>query len=242
MNLPQSISYNQSQIHNFQAKNAEETFLGPVNLLGTVLTESFANNTASLKNEIEYFKALQYIKYRLSLSIEQNNKILHWNLLYVRLRNRLTVSNRGLVHECYKRSVVMHDSTREYDDYISEGYSALMHAVDTFDPWMGFRFSTFGYTCISRAMRKSSQKKIRSHVDVYDVDPTMDENDEDTGYYLERVASAMFLLTEQERQILHDRFHTNKTLSDIGLEHNRSKERIRQIESAALKKLRNIIG
>ena len=131
MHLPKIVLYNEEQLENFKNKNAHEMFLGNIGL--TNISESFSNDQSKLDNEILHFRALHYIKYRLVTSIQQNKDILFWNNSYTRLRNRLTVSNKGLVYSCYKKSNIIHDATRGYDDYISMGYDALIRAVDTFN-------------------------------------------------------------------------------------------------------------
>jgi RNA polymerase primary sigma factor len=62
---------------------------------------------------------------------------------------------------------------------------------------------------------------------------------------LERVRSALVSLTEREQRILALRFgmdgHAPRTLTEIGREFNLTRERIRQIEGNALKKLRRAL-
>ena len=239
MHLPKIVLYNKEQLNNFKNEDSHATFLDNIGL--TSISESFSNDQSKLDNEILYFRALHYIKYRLELSIQQNKEILFWNKSYTRLRNRLTVSNKGLVYSCYKKSNIIHDATRGYDDYISMGYDALIRAVDTFDPWQTCRFSTFACTCIIRSMKKASQKRNRGYIDVYNLDPTTKEEDCDSEYYIEKMLSSVNNLTEQEKDILYSRFYLGDRLSDLGEKYNRTKERIRQIEKSALEKLHKMI-
>jgi RNA polymerase primary sigma factor len=60
-----------------------------------------------------------------------------------------------------------------------------------------------------------------------------------------RIAGALHLLTERERKIVSERFGLDgvepKTLEDVGLELGITRERVRQVQNAALAKLRGAI-
>lgn len=55
----------------------------------------------------------------------------------------------------------------------------------------------------------------------------------------EAVDDAMETLTEREREIINAHFFSTKTLDDIAADHGVTRERVRQVEAKALRKLRH---
>ena len=158
--------------------------------------------------------------------------------------------NLGLVYATIKR---FGTSGLEQDDLRSEAYVALVRAVEGFNPWLGYRFSTYAWSAISRSLihvaRRTHQHRIRFPVEL---DETRDEPDRvDDGHelYADRLNLALdenlAELTERESMVLGRRFPTDGgpglTLVEIGKDIGLSKERVRQIQKSALTKLREVL-
>lgn len=175
-----------------------------------------------------------------------------WMERYHLIRERLIEANLGLVYDLIGRSRF---GNLDRDEMCSEGMMALLRAVDTFDPWRGFRFSTYACNAILRAFSRSALRDSkRRGVMAVSFDPTFEKSDfsetrrdEDRGLYRERLRRIMDSndaeLTPVERSVLARRFPADDeaprgTLDDIGRDMNVSKERVRQIQLSALNKLR----
>ena len=73
-------------------------------------------------------------------------------------RTRFIEANLRLVFKIalhYKRA----RGTLEYDDLVQEGRIGLIHAVDTFEPEQGCKFSTYAVRLIHQAIMKALNEK-----------------------------------------------------------------------------------
>lgn len=141
-------------------------------------------------------------------------------------------------------------------DYISEGNEALMRAVNGFDYSRGFRFSTYATWAVRRSLHRLVGKKHRDNKRFVATEGTLfnhmensaDPEVEQLRRYNEAKDATNRLLREldsRSREVLMLRYglgrrKTPATLQEIGEQFGVSKERIRQIEIAALGKLTRI--
>jgi len=174
--------------------------------------------------------------------------------LHKRIENHLFQANIGLVYEMRRRSRV---SRSDDDGLNSEGLWALYQTIRGFDPWRGYRFSTYACTSIIRAFllvtRAESRRKERALVAMERsrLRATPDEGGRlDEELLLDRVDRAVAGpeadLTPTERFVIERRFLQRsdvrrETLEAIGKLIKVSKERVRQIELAGLAKLRTTL-
>mgnify|MGYP001561292387 FL=1 len=169
--------------------------------------------------------------------------------IYARIRNELTERNLGLVYDKRHRFARVLDEA----EAISEGCLALWRSVVGFDPWRGFRFSTYACSFIFRvfqmivrhdARRLNLVNRLGGRLvsEQYEV-PQIDT---DKQLLIERIQLVLTKnsakLTDKERYIiarrfLHDPNEQPETLESIGKAFGVSKERIRQRELKALEKL-----
>ncbi|NLX20052.1 MAG: sigma-70 family RNA polymerase sigma factor [Phycisphaerae bacterium] len=171
----------------------------------------------------------------------------HWH----RVREAVVQLNLGLVYRMldHFRSPDLDD-----DDLLSEGMLGLARAVDRFNPWRGFRFSTYACNCIARSCMRRGRRELRyrSLFPVY-YDPALDSPAETTSsevdLRLERLRHVLRInssdLTELESRVLLGRFpqgnNDRLTFKQIGRSVGLSKERVRQIQNTALAKLRETL-
>ena len=171
----------------------------------------------------------------------------HWNTI----REYLVEKNLGLVYSMISRFA---SSNIDEDDLLSDAMFGLTRAVDRFDPWRGFRFSTYACNVIARAlMRRGRQETNYRRLFPVQHDVTFERPthtpDTQTELYVERLHRALNEnlgeLTDLESKILAQRFPVDResrlTFKEIGDAIGLSKERVRQIQNIALSKLRDVL-
>ena len=171
--------------------------------------------------------------------------------LHRRIQDELVNRNMGLIYEMRRRTRV---AGIDVDDLMSEGLWTLYRAVMSFDPWRGFRFSTYACTSILRGFLLLSHRRQRNLEQVnrlgeglLSLRTMMADRDWETQLKLDRLQ--VLLLDNRaglspmerfiiERRLLHDSGVKPETLKFIGEMFDLSKERIRQIQVSAIDKLR----
>ena len=173
-----------------------------------------------------------------------------WTSRWVTLREYLVERNLGLAYSTIAR---FRSPEVDDDDLRSDALFALVRAVDKFNPRKGFRFSTYACIAIERAL-VNRRRRAGTHRRLFPVthDVTFEQAERiDSGadLYIERLHRALDQnlgeLTAWESRILAQRFppesRTRLTLKEIGDATGLSKERIRQIQNNALRKLREVL-
>jgi len=140
------------------------------------------------------------------------------------------------------------------DDRLSEAMYGLARAVERFNPWRGYRFSTYACNAIFRSLvrRGKRHRQYRALFPVqHDVrlERPSELPDSQAALYAERLSRAMSAnlarLTELEATIIAERFPRDRedrlTLQKIADGLGLCKERVRQIQDLALRKLRVIL-
>ena len=178
-----------------------------------------------------------------------------WVQRYNQIRTRIIEANLGLVYDLIGRSRF---ESLDRDEMTSEGMMALLRAADTFDPWRGYRFSTYACNAILRAFSRAAlqdSKRRSKIVGPYEVDFEKSDSAETSRsdqrtLFAERLRRILHLdnaeLTDVEKTVLARRFpfeddRQRQTLEDIGKQMRVSKERVRQIQLTAIAKLRKAV-
>ncbi len=174
---------------------------------------------------------------------ERQNWVAHWQTL----RSHIVERNLGLAHSMLGRFKA---SRADHDDLLSEAMFALVRAVDRYNPWRGYRFSTYACNVIIRALMRRCRHQLLYQRRFPLLDAECSDQPEksaaDTEVYLERLRRAVRCnagkLTDVEAKVLARRFPANAsspmTFREISRVVGLSRERIRQIEGVALSKLR----
>ncbi len=211
------------------------------------------------------FRQLHYAGYRLSKTYQSADRRMTksrerdystWTQRYHLIRTRVVEANQGLVYDLIGRSRF---STLDREEMTSEGMMALLRAADTFNPWKGYRFSTYACNAIIRAFARAAMtdSKRRDKVaGAYDEefeksDHAETRRSDERALYVERLQRILRHddadLSDIEKTVLSKRFPKESgrkrlTLEDIGRRLSISKERVRQIQLSAISKLREAIS
>jgi RNA polymerase sigma factor (sigma-70 family) len=206
-------------------------------------------------NEQELFVAMHTCAYRAGRRA-RNQTILEgerqlWTHWWQVIRSYIVERNLGLVYSMISRFT---SSNVDEDDLLSDALFGLTRAVDRFDPWRGFKFSTYACNVIARAlMRRGRQETNYRRVFPVQHDVSFERPSEapdaNMELYVERLHRALNEnlgeLTDLESSILAQRFPTDRgqrlTFKEIGDSIGLSKERVRQIQNIALAKLRDVL-
>jgi len=201
-------------------------------------------------DEHELFVALHACAYRIAQEGTPEAERTEWVGRRQRIRSHIVEQNLGLVYSTATRFRSPHV---DYDDLRGEGLMALVRAVDWYDPWRGARFSTYACHAIIRAMirhAKQARKHLAYHALQDDaVTETTAPAESWTDSYVARLRRALAdnlgELTPRESDILGQRFpgdeRAKRTLEEVGDRCGLSKERVRQIQKRALRKLRDVL-
>ena len=249
--MPKKIrNFHPDVVEKFRQPKAASFFLVPLGIsLKDPIPEEFSTNIKTLgrTEETQFFEALLFVKYWMD-RIDDESRKNKLSQVYVAIRNRIICANIGLIHECMRLKSYITDR----DDMMSAGHIALMDAVEKFDPYRGFRFSTYAMTCIFRRISKDNRRKHISLIeDMGTLNPEYKDNnceDKDAHAFLANMLrESMKILPEEDIQILTLRYNLGDvldkrmTLEQVSEIRGKSKERIRQIQERALTRLKEYL-
>ena len=218
----------------------------------------------TVKEENLLFRQLHFSAYKLSEVYQASDKRLtdnrrqtysRWTQRYHLVRARIIEANQGLVFDLIGRSRF---TSLDREEMTSEGMMALLRAADSFNPWKGYRFSTYACNAIIRSFSRAAMqdskrrdKEIANYDEDFDrADNTEARRSDQRGLYIERLSRILNTerveLTDIEKTVLSKRFPKEEgrdrlTLEAIGRKLQISKERVRQIQISAIDKLRDAL-
>jgi len=219
----------------------------------------------SQEEENALFLQLNYCRYRMCVVRRRILRQKPWNqsdidellLLNERqldARSKLVTANMGLVLAMAQRSEY---PGVEFTDLISEGSMALLRATEKFNCARGIKFSTYACWAIFKAFSRAAKQSYR-YRNRYpaQLDMTLEKSDylevkrvENHNDWVDEVRTIvdnnLADLSDIEMSVVEMRFALDKqvqplTLKEVGERLGLTKERIRQIQNKALKKLRGV--
>jgi RNA polymerase sigma factor (sigma-70 family) len=169
------------------------------------------------------------------------------------VKDLLIKANLRLVVSVAKKHLYKSDNIWEL---ISDGNLSLMRAVEKFDFGRGNKFSTYATWAIMKNFARSipeertrRERYVTGHEDLFEVAPDnrSDEHEAEASAEMaaHQVNRLLQYLQPRERDIIRmraglDDHAKNMTLEEIGHELGITKERVRQLNVRAMKKLREI--
>lgn len=218
--------------------------------------------------EVHLFRKMNYLKYKASKLREKLERGLksrkrpdrglmaEIERLYdeaVKTKNEIISANLRLVVSIAKRHV---GPAENFFELVSDGNMSLIRAVEKFDYSRGNKFSTYASWAIMKNFARTIPDEHRyrdrfrtSQSELFNI--TEDERSDQVeleSAQMQRetqVRNILQRLDERERQIIVRRFGLDNsdeplTLKKVGAELGVTKERVRQLESRALTKLRKL--
>ena len=215
------------------------------------------------EEEQRFFRRFNFLKHCMAVKREQLkvagaratiiNEIEDLYRRAVNIKQRMISANLRLVVSIAKRHT---KSAMDFNTLVSDGNLSLMQAVEKFDYARGNRFSTYASWAIMKNYAKSIPEESNildtfrvSSPEMLELIPGLHASDETPKTELmagfrKLLNRVLRTLSEREREVIIARFGlrsdgTRATLEEIGSSFDLSKERIRQIEAKALRKLRS---
>lgn len=215
------------------------------------------------EQEVYYFRKMNFLKFSAARLRDQldvarakprvMDQIERYLDESVDVKNLLIRSNLRLVVSIAKRHIKPNGS---FFEMVSDGNMSLIRAIEKFDFSKGNKFSTYATWAIMKNFARSIPAE-HTHLDRYrtgneelfqaSADGRSDQFEQELINFRQHEAIMRILnqLEERERSIILFRFGLNQgsdpqTLEQLGSRFGVTKERIRQLESRALAKLRKI--
>ncbi len=170
------------------------------------------------------------------------------------VKNQIIRANLRLVVSIAKRHV---GPSNNFFELVSDGNMSLIRAVEKFDFSRGNKFSTYASWAIMKNFARTIPEEnyrrdrfVTGHEEMFEAaaDNRTDEHEYESALKrMQEVIKRMLdRLDERERKILVSRFGlggaSEQTLEQLGRELGITKERVRQIESRTLDKVRKYAG
>ncbi len=223
--------------------------------------------TLSFDQEQHLFKRFNFARMQVTsilrahvgkrLSAAATRRLLAWGHRMLWARSVIVRLNMPLVLAMAKRTRL---SNIDFNELVSEGNMALLRSVEKFDCARGYKFSTYSCRAILKSFSRVAMRASRYRGKFpAEYDPAMERSD-----FVERQRDSLVAdcvdelkeillrnlagLSEVERTVISERFALGepsfmgpacpKTLEQVGQLIGVTKERVRQIQNNALKKMR----
>lgn len=194
------------------------------------------------------------------LTASATRRLLAWGHRVLSARSAVVRINMPLVLAMAKRTRL---TNIDFNEMVSEGNMALLRSVEKFDCSRGFKFSTYSCRAILKSFSRVAMRASRYRGTFpTEFDPAMERSDhlerkrsdveEDCVDELKQILLRNVAgLSDVERTVINERFAIGrptvgegagpKTLEQVGHIIGVTKERVRQIQNNALKKIRTAL-
>ena len=236
---------------------------GPVasQTLSPYLASLYQTRLLTKDEEQFYFRRMNWLKFRAATTrgrldkkratLRQVEQVEGWLAEAETVKAIIITSNLRLVVSIAKKFV---DPSNSFDELVSDGNVALMRAVEKFNFYLGNRFSTYATYAIQRhffriSHRGRQQRRRFTPADeslrsVPAAEPAQGCNSVQIDQLKELFAKFLGELEPREQQIVVARFgfdgRAPRTFRELGAEMGVCKERIRQIQTRAMEKIRGM--
>ncbi|NBO93319.1 MAG: sigma-70 family RNA polymerase sigma factor [Planctomycetia bacterium] len=169
------------------------------------------------------------------------------------VKDILINSNMRLVVNIARRH---NGQSENFFELLSDGNMSLIRAVEKFDASRGFKFSTYASWAIMKNFARTipdekhrRERFVTGHEEVFEVAPDIRTDEHEAVANKERATASINRLLEKleprEREIIRmraglDSHAKGMTLEEIGQQFGITKERVRQLNARAMKKLRTM--
>jgi RNA polymerase primary sigma factor len=169
------------------------------------------------------------------------------------VKEALINANMRLVVNIAKRHS---GQTDNFFELLSDGNMSLIRAVEKFDFGRGFKFSTYASWAIMKNFARTipdekhrRERFVTGHDEVFEIAPDTRSDEHEVVATKERATHSINRLLEylepREREIIRmraglDNHAKGMTLEEIGQQFGITKERVRQLNARAMKKLRSL--
>ncbi len=227
------------------------------------LASLYAIPLLTREEEQHYFRKMNYLKFRASKLREkidpkrprakEMDQLEEFITKSMEVKNFLIRSNLRLVVSIAKRHI---KPTSNFFEMVSDGNMSLIRAIEKFDYTKGNKFSTYASWAIMKNFARSipQEYKVLDRYRTGNEEVFQQKSDKRGNPFEEElnnqkqhgvIMSILDQLEDRERAIILHRYGLvqgtePKTLEQVGQKFGVTKERIRQLESRALKKLRKI--
>jgi RNA polymerase sigma factor (sigma-70 family) len=228
------------------------------------LRQFYSEPLLNKKQEFHIFRKMNYYKYKTKLFFDtfKTNKIKEYEVKcvesyneYISIRNFIVSCNTRLAAQILKKRKDFYGDN--LNDLISDCFLNIIKAADAFDYTRGFKFSTYcTWVLMNNSLRDhSNDKKFYDNISTnMDYSTFSEKLDEKQFQHLEKqelnesissdIKSALELIKQKdprEHFVLVNCFgiglDKKKTLKEISIELNLTKERVRQIRENGIKYL-----
>ncbi len=241
----------------------KSTAVKPPPGLPPYLASLYAIPLLTKEEEVHYFRKMNYFRFRaaeLRKSLDRTqpraremDQIEHLLNEATEIKNFLIRSNLRLVVSIAKRHMKPNTS---FFEMVSDGNMSLIRAIEKYDFTRGFKFSTYASWAImknyARSIPAESVQLDRFRTGNEEIfqsssDPRSDAFQDERVNQKQRelILSILDHLDPREREIIVHRYGLSEggaplTLEQVGSRFGVTKERIRQLESRALRKMRKL--
>jgi RNA polymerase sigma factor (sigma-70 family) len=179
----------------------------------------------------------------------QRGKFVKKEIVLTEEQRNLIENNYRLLFYYIKKEVKSERLLSDLESVMDELNRKFCDAAAHYDSSFGCKFSTFSYKCFDNGMKKLLSKKIRekrkgfkiTNVSSKEYQQLEDRRISVDLHFLMTIIDKVSSVSSTNKNILFSYFLENKTLEQTGIIFGKSKERIRQIISDTLFRIKEYI-